>query len=194
MRYVALKGFALLLLCTQTLVSCRTDKNKIVKDTVLKGNYYSVKQFFQDQWNSFEGQPYSLYKITEDAKGIDTQMVSALDLNWRSIALQFWDTDISDSSFRSKYEVNTFQDLSMQTMTLYYEAKDEQLVTQVLQVVVDLLNKKIKSIYITANKTRNGLHLVQKLLYKPLKTIQIQEELYLPSGVTQKSITSYIFM
>jgi hypothetical protein len=121
-------------------------------------------------------------------------MVSALDLNWRSIAVQFWDTDISDSSFRSKYEVNTFQDPSMQTMTLYYEAKDEQLVTQVLQVVVDLLNKKIKSIYITANKTRNGLHLVQKLLYKPLKTIQIQEELYLPSGVTQKSTTSYIFM
>jgi hypothetical protein len=194
MRYVALIGFALLLLCTQTLVSCRTDKNKIVKDTVLKGNYYSVKQFFQDQWNSFEGQPYSLYKITEDAKGIDTQMVSALDLNWRSIALLFWYTDISDSSFRSKYEVNTFQDLSMQTMTLYYEAKDEQLVTQVLQVVVDLLNKKIKSIYITANKTQNGLHLVQKLLYKPLKTIQIQEELYLPSGVTQKSTTSYIFM
>ena len=75
-------------------------------------------------------------------------MVSALDLNWRSIAVQFWDTDISDSSFRSKYEVNTFQDPSMQTMTLYYEAKDEQLVTQVLQVVVDLLNKKIKSIYI----------------------------------------------
>lgn len=194
MRYVALIGFALLLLCTQTLVSCRADKNKIVKDTVLKGNYYSVKQFFQDQWNSFEGQPYSLYKIAEDAKGIDTQMVSALDLNWRSIAVQFWDTDISDSSFRSKYEVNTFQDPSMQTMTLYYEAKDEQLVTQVLQVVVDLLNKKIKSIYITANKTRNGLHLVQKLLYKPLNTIQIQEELYLPSGVTQKSTTSYIFM
>jgi hypothetical protein len=194
MRYVALIGFALLFLCTQTLVSCRADKNKIVKDTVLKGNYYSVKQFFQDQWNSFAGQPYSLYKITEDAKGIDTQMVSALDLNWRSIAVQFWDTDISDSSFRSKYEVNTFQDPSMQTMTLYYEAKDEQLVTQVLQVVVDLLNKKIKSIYITANKTRNGLHLVQKLLYKPLKTIQIQEELYLPSGVTQKSTTSYIFM
>jgi len=194
MRYVALIGFALLLLCTQTLVSCRADKNKIVKDTVLKGNYYSVKQFFQDQWNSFEGQPYSLYKITEDAKGIDTQMVSALDLNWRSIAVQFWDTDISDSSFRSKYVVNTFQDPSMQTMTLYYEAKDEQLVTQVLQVVVDLLNKKIKSIFITANKTRNGLHLVQKLLYKPLKTIQIQEELYLPSGVTQKSTTSYIFM
>ena len=163
MRYVALIGFALLLLCTQTLVSCRADKNKIVKDTVLKGNYYSVKQFFQDQWNSFEGQPYSLYKITENAKGIDTQMVSALDLNWRSIAVQFWDTDISDSSFRFKYEVNTFQDPSMQTMTLYYEAKDEQLVTQVLQVVVDLLNKKIKSIYISANKTRNGLHLVQKL-------------------------------
>ena len=30
MRYVALIGFALLLLCTQTLVSCRADKNKIV--------------------------------------------------------------------------------------------------------------------------------------------------------------------
>ena len=92
-------------------------------------------------------------------------------MDWKSILQPFFASDISDKKYLDQYNFSLFEDDVTDTRTLMYEAKDTKLFTKLLQIVTDQENNKITSIYVETEK--NGK--LQKLLYAPVKLIQIQE-------------------
>lgn len=140
-----------------------------------EGTYFSIRQFAMDQWHSFKGQPYSMFKIVTINGKSDTTMTNAYYLDWGSILKVFFETDISDKKYFGLYDFSQFEDATTYTNNYYYEAKDPKLFTQKLQISADNEHNKIKTIYIETQKSGGMSTTTKKLYYSPMNVIQIQE-------------------
>jgi len=157
-----------LLLFTACKKQVKTEKHH------LDGNYWSVRQFAQDQFNTFHNQPYTLQRIIVANGKSDTSYVSAFDLDWGYVLKTFFESDISDQKYLDHYRFDTFDDNTTMSRTFYYEAIDDNLFTRKLQILVDPLNNRIRNIYIETRKKTRWKEREEKLYYAPIKEIQIQ--------------------
>lgn len=163
--------YGLFILLVLSIIACRSPQSPVTEDEIDDRGYFSIAQFAADQFETFSGQPYTLLKTVTLNGQTDSSFVSALNMEWGSILAVFFKTDISDQRFIGRYQFSSFEDGVTSSHTFFYEAKDKSLFTRSLQIMVDPFSNKIKSIYIeTASKGKTG-----KLLYIPLKLIQIQE-------------------
>lgn len=164
-------SFILILSCL-TIISCKKQKPKPEQTEQDVATYFSIRQFASDQFKSFWGQPFSLERIKVQNDHVDSSIVAVTNLDWKEILEPFFKADISDPKFLGQYSFSMLDDDASDSRTYFYEAKNKDLFTRNFQVVTDPLTDKIKSIFIeTADK--NGK--TQKLFYKPIKLIQIQE-------------------
>lgn len=184
------------LLLSILLLSCKkktgTNNNANISNNT--GTYFSVKQFAQDQWETFKGQPFTFEKKIVSNGHTDTGLVIAQDMNWGEIVRPFFEADISDTSFLGKYTFSVFDESSSSTQNLYYKANDPDLFTQVLQITIDPFNNKIKAIYIETHKQTFWKNKSQKLYYAPLKSVLIQDFEEPRIGSSKTKIVSYHFM
>ncbi len=169
-----MSGILMLML---TVFSC---KKKIVEAPVAVTDttqtYFSIKGFLKDQVILLSGQPYSLNEfITRDGK-TDSDMVNFYTMDLGYVLKTFIATDISNPEFLGKYRFSNFEEASTGNRTLMYEAKEPDLFTRTFSFSVDPTNDRILSLYVETSKKVSGGHLHQRLLYIPLKTIQIQED------------------
>jgi len=153
------------------MVSCAQKKEKKDSSNTSDAGYFSIVQFAQDQFANFGGQPYTLRKIVTLNGKTDSTFVKANEMDWANVLKPFLESDISNKKYLDQYNFSLFEDSATDTRSFYYEAKEKKLFTRTLQITSDALNNKITAIYIETEK--NGK--VQKLFYRPLKIIQIQE-------------------
>lgn len=172
------------------IASCKNAKDKKVSVDTSGATYFSITQFAADQFNTFGGQPYTLHKVVTLNGKVDSSFESALTMDWASILKPFLESDISNRKYLDQYNFSMFEDNITDTRNFFYEAKDPKLFTKKLQISSDALNNKIQSIYIETEK--NGK--VQKLFYKPVKLIQIQEFESSFLGKDKDLKVEYIFM
>jgi hypothetical protein len=175
------------------VVSCK--KNSSVQtDPNIKGTYFSIIQFAQDQWATYHGQPFTLVKIVKQDYHVDSSYESALKMNWGDdIFKYFFATDISDKKYLGHYNFTSFDETTNQTHVYAYEAKDEDLYTRKLWITIDPFNNKILSIYIETRKNTDAKEEVLKLYYKPLKLIQIQQFQNSSAGLKMEKEIKYRF-
>ncbi len=133
--------------------------------------YFSINGFIADQWKTFKGQPYGITKTVTLNGKTDSMFTSAFELDWSAVMKPFIESDISDPKFLGKYNYTAFKDDATYTINLYYEAKEDNLFTRKLQISIDDLTAKIKSVYI---ETEDG-ETTRKLFYIPVKVVSIQE-------------------
>jgi len=151
-------------------LACSQKQKRRVID-VSGNSYFSVTQFANDQFRTFWGQPFTLQKfVTENGK-TDSSLVSAYELDWAAALKPFFDADISDPRLVGKYNFSEVKDDATVSKTYFYEAKEKELFVRTLQIVTDPFTDKIKAIFIETEKSGR----TQKLYYKPIKVIQIQE-------------------
>jgi len=157
-----------------SLVSCKPKPKVEYPD--IKGTYFSVFQFIQDQFKSYRGTPYSFIR-TEVLNGKkDSTMVNINTIDWGSVLQPFVASDIGDKRYIGHYKFDMFEDNTTGTRNFFYEAIDDTLLTRKLQISADPVSNRIVSIYVeTQKRTGWGSERTQKLFYKPLKYIQIQE-------------------
>lgn len=153
--------------------SCKPEEHKPADDA--GGTYFSIKQFAKDQWDTYKGQPYSLMKVVTLNGKTDSTLLSAFDMEWGRVFKIFFDTDISDSKYLGQYDFTMFEDNTTGTRNFYYEAKNEKLNTQKLQISADLETNKIRSVFIEAQDNQKWHSKTRKLFYMPVKLISIQE-------------------
>ncbi|HXS36281.1 MAG TPA: hypothetical protein VN721_06240 [Flavipsychrobacter sp.] len=158
------------------------------------GNYWSIKQFAQDQFNTFHNQPFTLQRIITVNGKSDTSYVSAFEMDWGYILKIFFESDISDQKYLDHYSFETFDDNITQSRTFYYQAIDDNLFTRKLQILVDPVNNRIHNIYIETSKHTRWGERDEKLYYSPVKEIQIQ--IYEKSFMSdpKDSLIEYRFM
>jgi hypothetical protein len=159
-----------------------------------QGTYFSIRQFAKDQLDTYWGQPFTLQKIETINGKKDSALISTYKMDWASVLKTFFESDISDPKYLGKYTFSTFDDKSTDSRTYYYEANEPDLFTRSLQIITDPYNNVIKSIYIeTAANGRMGER-SQKLYYRPIKVIQIQEFESSAIGKDKRSIVEYRFL
>lgn len=146
-----------------------------VEKTDQGAGYFSIIQFAKDQFDTYSEQPFTLRQVvTLDGK-TDSAYIPAASVDWASIFKLFFATDISDRKFLDQYQFSEFEDNVTDSRVFYYTAKQEKLFTRTLQIAADPLTGKIRTIYIETRKKGRMFFRVQKLFYRPIKLIQIQE-------------------
>ncbi|MES2702395.1 MAG: hypothetical protein V4649_07140 [Bacteroidota bacterium] len=172
-------------------------KKKQVKDpyTSLEGNYFSVRQFVLDEWNTFSGEPFVLVKTIKIGDKTDSCYTNSDTLDWSRLFKVFFATEISDRKYLGKYNFTQFEDNDDFTHNFFYEAKEDvdDLFTRKLLITIDAYSKMVKGIYIETEKKTLLSTTIQKLYYRPMKTIQIQTTEKALFGDKKHTVEQYDF-
>lgn len=191
-KYYKFYGIIAFTLLTFLFAACKKDEKDPYAD--MKGNYFSVRQFALDEWNTHGGEPFTLLKTVKvNNKLTDSSYTTSDTLNWGNIFKIFFATDISDREFLGQYNFSQFDDNADETHNFYYEAKEEDLYTRKLLITISQYNNKVKGIYIEAEKKTLWNDVVYKLYYKPLQRIQIQCIEKPLTGSKKHTVTEYEF-
>ena len=192
---IPFRYYAGLLLVLLAVASCKKKEKAAVDTSDIKGNYFSIKQFALDEWNTFSGEPFLIEKSVRINNGKpDSSMTNSDTISWAPIFKAFFDADISDRKFIGKYTFTQFDDREDETHNFFYQANDEDLFTQKLLITIDDVNSKVKGIYVETYKKTFMSTTVQKLYYSPMKTIQIQNDEKPMLGSKKFTVTEYTFM
>ncbi len=161
----------------------------------VQGNYFSIRQFELDQWNTWVGEPFMITKTVTINKVTDSSLTNSDTISWAPIFKTFAETDISDRKFLGKYNFNQFDDNQDGTHNFFYQAKDEydDLYTRKLLITIDKSSNRVKGIYIETFKKYFGGEKTEKLYYQPMKTIQIQTDDRPLLGSKKFIVTEWIF-
>ena len=124
---------------------------------------------------TYLGTPYSLYRISHLEGRNDTGIVNFLTMDWTGILQAFMAADISSKKFAGMYDWSIENDETTGNRGHSFTAKDPKLFTRLMHVNTDPTNNRITSIYIETHKGDFWGAKTGKLLYIPLKLIQIQE-------------------
>ena len=159
-------------------VSCTTSSKRYAIDnesSALDSSYFSISQFAKDQIQTYYGMPYTLYRVSQLNGATDSTIVDFLNMDWTSILGAFYATDISARKFLGKYDFSVFDEESTGNRGYTYTSKDPGNFTKLLVINSEPSTNRITSIYIETAKHDFFGSKKQKLLYIPLRIIQIQE-------------------
>jgi hypothetical protein len=144
-----------------------------VEDT--SARYFSIRDYFNDQWNTRRGSPYTLLKIHQVNGKADSAFVALDSVLWFTMRAPFDAADISDKKFLGLYKFDAFDDESTQTTHLYYESVSPDLYLQKMDISADVFTKRVKSVYLETKSIKEGHQFNQKLQYIPDRIFQVQE-------------------
>ena len=182
-------AFAILIF---VIASC--NKKKEDPNQKIEGTYFPVVKYFRQQWKMIADQPYSYMKVENEKEHTDTSYVSGDSMEWVGIIKAFCDADISDKKYIGHYDFSSYEVPDFEGLAWTYEAKDDNLFTQRLDIIFNLQMTKVLSIYIETKKVSTFSTQTQKLYYSSLKTIQIQQYKKSIFGSEEGKSVSYYFM
>jgi hypothetical protein len=191
-KFIACTGlFVVFIACFAT--SC---KKKEKKDPYAEwqGNYFSIRQFALDEWNTFAGEPFVIMKTISEGPKIDTTYTNSDTINWAPIFETFFAAEISDRKYLGQYNFTQFDDNDDGTHNFFYEAKEDDLFTRKLLITIDGYTQMVRGIYVETEKGSLGASTIQKLYYRPMKTIQIQTIEKSLFGSKKHTVVQYDFM
>jgi hypothetical protein len=187
------KALLIILLLSVCILSCKK-KEEGEDYSKVRGNYFSIRQFALDEWNTFQGEPMVIVKTVKTNGKTDSSYTNSDTLNWNPIFETFFKTDISDRKFLGKYNFNQFDDNVDQTHNFFYQAIDRDEYTQKLLITIDQQTQKVTGIYIETLEHTFWDDKIQKLFYSPMKTIQIQTDDKPKFGSKKYSVLQYDMM
>jgi hypothetical protein len=173
--YLKARKLALLILITGFYFSACKNLEVHPEQKMEGDTYFSVKQFFDDQWATRHGQPITLTRIST-FNGISDSAFLGLDSAlWQNIRHIFDEADIGDPKFLGQYKFSLFTDDQTDITFLNYEAEKPNLFMRKMNIGMDQFTHKVRTLYIETQQKNRIYTRTQKLLYVPDKIIQIQE-------------------
>lgn len=136
--------------------------------------YFSITDFFADQWNTRRGDPYTLLKVTVSGGQADSAFIPLDSTLWFSLCNRFTAADISDRKFLGWYQFDMFEDKTTESLHLHFEAAAAELYLRKMDVSADLFTHKIETIYLETRREENGRMVSQKMQYMPDRLFQFQ--------------------
>ena len=135
---------------------------------------FPVSFFFRQQIKEVDslGLPTVKYSITGNRK--DTVAISIEE--FKALAREFIESDISKPPLRDQYKETNFADQSIPSITLTYATANAQLPVQRIDVILDpnpVVDDKVKTIYIEKKETANDTLIYKKLYWKSDKNFQV---------------------
>lgn len=149
--------------------------------------YFSITDYFVDQWNNRRDNPYVLLRIVTLNGKSDSSFVNLDSTLWFGLRAKFDAADISNKKFLGQYKFDMFDDQTTETTHLHYEAKSPELFMQKMDIAADIFTNLVNSVYIETRQEKGNLSRTQKLQYIPDHIFQIQEYERSP-GVPEKNL------
>lgn len=156
--------------------------------------HFPMRQYAKDQWDTYYRQPYTLYRIITLNGRTDSALVNFFVMDWGAILKTFCDADIGDPKFFGKYRMSMFDDNYTGNRSFVWEALEPDLFTRQLQVSIDPTTNHILSVYAETFRKETFHEQTQKLLYRPLRVIQIQEATHATFGGARSLRIEYRFL
>ena len=118
--------YLLIVVLSLSLFACKEkQKSNSVKEenTEEVATYFSVTDFFIDQWSNRRGNPYTLLRIVTLNGKSDSSFVQLDSTLWFSLRAKFDAADIKNRKFLGQYNFDMFED---QTNIVNVFVKDEK--------------------------------------------------------------------
>lgn len=182
--------YLLIVVIALSLFACK-EKQKSGSDEEEKAGeeatYFSITDYFVDQWNNRRGNPYVLLRVVTLNGKSDSAFVNLDSTLWFGLRAKFDAADISNKKFLGQYKFDMFDDATTETTHLHYEAQSPELFMQKMDIAADMFTNLVNSVYIETRQEKGNLSRTQKLQYIPDHIFQIQEYERSP-GVPEKNL------
>ena len=179
-------------LCLAIISTCISCNHQAPKSDIVKeekpADVFPVGSFIAEQLRQVDSLNAPLIKTVTTNHNTETSVASKAE--FRALAREFTESDISDSASRHKYKETSFADQSAPNVTLTYSTEDKTLEVQRVDVIIrpdTLLNDKVENVYIEKFATRHDTSISKKLLWKSDKNIQVITTTRPPNGVSTTS-------
>ena len=159
--------------CTCFCCNNRQKKSNGLKEVKPK-DVFPVGSFIAEQVRQVDSLKPALIKtFTMNGK---TETTLASQAEFKTLADEFKDSDISDSASRQKYKETSFADQSAPSVTLNYSTSDKTLEVQRIDVIIrpdTVQNDKVQNIYIEKFTHRHDTSISKKLLWRADENLQV---------------------
>ena len=153
--------------------------------------FFPVHEYFAAEMKDIDSTPYFLYKITEHNGLRDSTTISKKQLDeWAKPFLQI---NTNDASFKKNYTENVFNDVSTNSITLTYSAKDKALPVQSIEVLLKNDNQQVKRIFISSVYNHGDTVIINKMGWKTGESFYINRSKQLQGTPDQSEANSIIW-
>src|SRR5690606_6236327 len=189
------QGLILIFLLSMIGLSCKNKLQEKDENEPLSGpGYFSINQYIQDHWSTYEGQPFSIDYVKRKDGHSDTTHTNAYEVNWGKIIQSFVQTDIGDLKYVGHYNFENFVDSPTSTCVFIYTAIESTLKTRKLMITTDMFSSKILNLFIEWQDEGNMKSVYKKLFYSPIHLINITTDIRKAIGKDESINESYIFL
>jgi hypothetical protein len=174
---VILQMQKILLLATLLIIlSCNSGKEKEVQQErkEKQEEVFPIALFFHEQIRMVDSLKLPTVKVTVTNGKTTTEAISMEE--FKSLAQEFINADISDPSLKNVYRESSFADQSIPSITLTYSTLDSSREIQRLDVIIDpdpVREDRVKTIYIEKGHRQGDTAVQKKLYWKANENFQV---------------------
>lgn len=159
-----------------TVLACnnQAEQQQDKDQTPQKAEIFPVNSFFASQVHWVDSLQLPVFKYMTYDNKTDSVLISLNE--FRILANEFMEPDITRPSLSRYYKETGFADQSIPSVTLNYSTTNKDLKIQRMDVVINpdpVLNDKVKSIYIEKIVNGSDSSILKKLYWKANKHFQI---------------------
>lgn len=171
-----MKKIIVIIMLGISLLSCKDYQVNNNKDIV----FYDVKSFIEKEIQDVTATPYLIQQITtKDSKKDSLVIDTTAFKNWCNFFLA---RDINTPKLRPAYTESIFHDLGNRTYTLNYTLKQADLPVQMMDVLLNEDNNRVKRIFIKSIERKGDTVLIEQLSWKAGKSFQVNRSYQKSNG------------
>ncbi len=177
-------------------VSCKnnseSNEGKQVEGVTKPEPFYPFPQYLKEQVAYVDSMPLAVQMVVAvDGKTVDSGFIKKDDFKNR--VTPFFAIDPNDEKWKEKYEENSFQDLTLNTITFSISTKDPDIELQQADVLLNPENKKVKDVMLKRNIVNADSSIMQNVLWVHNMKCQVSESISTSKGHNYTKVTNYIW-
>lgn len=160
---------SLILFLAIGLIACNPNNgpeqtDEVIADSSQREPLYPYPQYIQGQIEYLDSAMLAIERVEKiNGKTTDSGFIDRA--TFKEIAREFLEPDPNKTALRPQYTENSFQDLSLNTITFSIEAKNKELELQQVDVLLNPTNNQVKNIIIKKNIRLSELQITHQMLW-----------------------------
>lgn len=174
--------FSIIIFCIRCKNNFSSATNNIAKDSTSNEPYYPISDYIRNQVAYVDTMPLAIDKLVfENGKRIDSNIIDRP--TFKKMAEEFEQPDLNLNTIKPLYRENTYNDLSMNSVTFTYDTKDPNQELQQATVLINPDTKKVKNIIFKKIKMNGDTIITLNGLWKNNMNFQINYTLQPKTGL-----------
>jgi len=146
-------------LCIAALAACKNqaspmtakDSLAAIQDSIKNAPFYPIAQYINDQIKYVDSTPLAIYKFTFiNSKQVDSVVIDRDAFH--QLAKEFKEPDLNQKDIKPNYTEDSFEDLTINTLTFTYATTNRDLELQQADVLLNPENHQVKNVMFRKNR------------------------------------------